>query len=67
MTNFKHILDSTNKATEKQKVMIEHNKRFLNVKLSESKLKTLSKSEASELIKEIIMNKNRYYTEMVEF
>jgi len=59
--------NNTNKATTKQKIMIEHNKRFLNTKLHEDKLETISKDEASEMIKEIIINKERYYTEMVEF
>lgn len=68
MNKFKDILESnTNKATKKQKYMIEHNKRFLNSELDEHKLETISKSEASEMIKEIIVNKERYYTEMVEF
>lgn len=59
--------NDNNKATTNQKTMIEHNKRFLNTKLHEDKLETISKSEASEMIKEIIVNKDRYYTEMVEF
>lgn len=68
MSNFKNTPDSdTNKATTKQKIMIEHNKRFLNTKLDEHKLETISKVEASEMIKEIIINKERYCTEMVDF
>ena len=55
------------KATTKQKIMIEHDKRFLNTKLDNDKLETISKVEASEMIKEIIVNKERYYTEMVNF
>ena len=47
--------------------MIEHNKRFLNTKLDNDKLETINKNEASEMIKEIIINKERYYTEMVDF
>lgn len=60
-------MSDTNKATTKQKTMIEYNKRFLNTKLNNDKLETISKNEASEMIKEIIINKERYYTEMVDF
>lgn len=59
--------NDNNKATTKQKTMIKYNKRFLNTKLHEDKLETISKAEASEMIKEIIINKERYYTEMVKF
>lgn len=60
-------MNDFDKATTKQKIMIEHNKRFLNTKLDTDKLETINKNEASEMIKEIIINKERYYTEMMDF
>src|SRR5699024_177658 len=61
------LVSDFDKATTKQKIMIEHNKRFLNTKLDNDELETISKVDASEMIKAIIINKERYYTEMVDF